>query len=147
MADDNVEILCPTENSEGELVYDNENHQELYESYLNTKDCLDELGIEFPVTYMETGCPLSSPSAFYLDDDTAILIRFPGEEIDIDNFNNWYSEDMMAHEYGHHFLNNFFSSNTSTDHDIIHEYFADLFAIHTVADGCGDEKFCENLRY
>ena len=140
-ADDNTEIVCPDIDSEGEVAFENENHQELFDAFNATNSCFQELEINFPPAYVLVDCAIQSPSSFPFSENqqSGILFQFPSEEQDFNNFDKWYSTDIISHEYGHHFLNNFFLSITSDSHDIIHEYFSDLFAIYVSSVGCEEE--------
>ncbi len=105
--------------------------------------CITNVGILLPpavVIINECAIP-DKAAAFPLNDPAGIVFQFGAQDIiDEGVYLPFYSTDVIAHEYGHHFLNQFFFSATSIDHLVIHEYFADLFSLYVNTEGCGMEN-------
>ncbi len=120
--------------------FDNDNLTTLSTNFNTVNSCLTFLGISTPPAIVITGCTPQSPaSAVPLNNDpNGIVFHFGTQDIpDESIYLPHYSTDVIAHEYGHHFLNQFFFSATSIHHRVIHEYFADLFSLHVNTNGCG----------
>ena len=80
----------------------------------------DQNAVDFP----------STPASLSGSNTTTANITFPACTVIMTN-------ETIAHELGHAYLNEFFLSTTSDTHAALHEYFADMFSEYAGFLGCG----------
>ncbi len=133
----NTELICNFE--------DNENLETLNNNFIEVVSCLEEVGITLAPANVLVGCTPSAPAIAFsgtTDPSVGLIFQFGSQNIGNNDavYLPFYSTDVIAHEYGHHFLNPFFTSSTSIHHAVIHEYFADLFSLFVNTEGCENEN-------